>query len=215
MATVFTAENMLFLLEGLKTTLTVAALSIAISVVFGTLLGLARSYSKGVLGWLATAYIEIFRNTPFLLWILAIRFLVPIPPFYSSITSFSLFTSAIMAEIVRSGLNAVNHGQFESAYSQGFTFFQALWYIILPQCFRAIVPPLLSQIITVVKDTSLLWGVQIEDFTGKGMILMGKFTTSTQIFLMFGFMALVYFLINFALSVVVRRTQKKRHPAQA
>jgi aspartate/glutamate/glutamine transport system permease protein len=68
--------------------------------------------------------------------------------------------------------------------------------------------------ITVIKDTSLLWGVQIEDFTGKGMILMGKFTTSTQIFLMFGFMALVYFLINFTLSVFVRRTQNKRLSAR-
>lgn len=136
MASVFTAENMLFLLEGLKTTLTVAAVSIAISIVVGTLLGLARSYSKGVLGWIATTYIEIFRNTPFLLWILAIRFLIPIPPFYSSITSFSLFTSAIMAEIVRSGLNAVGRGQFESAYSQGFTFFQTLWYY----CVAAVFP---------------------------------------------------------------------------
>jgi len=215
MATVFTAENLLFLLEGLKTTLLVAAASIAISIVFGTLLGLARSYGNGVLRWIATTYIEIFRNTPFLLWILAIRFLVPIPPFYSSITSFSLFTSAIMAEIVRSGLNAVGRGQFESAYSQGFTFFQTLWYIILPQCFRTIIPPMLSQIITVIKDTSLLWGVQIEDFTGRGMILMGKFTTSSQIFLMFGFMALVYFFINFMLSMFVRRTQRKRLSASA
>lgn len=215
MRDVFTAENMLFLLDGLKTTLTVALCSIAISIAFGTVLGLARQYSKGVWGRLAGIYIEIFRNTPFLLWILAIRFLVPIPPFYSAILSFSLFTSAIMAEIVRGGLNSVNPGQFESAYSQGFTFFQTLRYIILPQCFKAIVPPLLSQIITVVKDTSLLWGVLIEDFTGKGMILIGKFTTSTQIFLMFGFMALVYFLINFTISVVVRVTQKKQQRVSA
>lgn len=210
MKEVFTAENMLFLLEGLKTTLMVAVASILISLVFGTILGVARNYNKGVFGWLATCYIEIFRNTPFLLWILAIRFLVPIPPVYSAITSFSLFTSAIMAEIVRSGLNAVGKGQFEAAYSQGFTFFQTLWHIVLPQCFKAIVPPLLSQVITVIKDTSLLWAVLIEDFTGKGMILMGKFSSSSQIFMMFGFMALVYFVINFALSTIVRRQQKRK-----
>lgn len=207
---VFTADNMLFLLQGLELTMQIAAISIGISIIFGTVLGIMRNYSKGFFGWFASFYIEIFRNTPNLLWIMAIRFLAPIPPFYSAITSFSLFTSAVMAEIVRSGLNAVNPGQFESAYSQGFTFFQTLRYIVLPQCFKVVIPPLLSQVVTVIKDTSLLWAVLIEELTGKGMILMGKFSSSAQIFTLYGILAATYFIINFSISVIVRSTQKRR-----
>lgn len=209
MLDIFTVDNMRFLFNGLLTTFTIALATIVISILFGTVLALARNYSKGLPLMLSTFYIEMFRNTPLLLWILAIRFLVPIPPVYSGITSFSLFTSAIMAEIIRGGLNSINKGQFEGAYSQGFTFVQTVVFIILPQCFKNIVPSMLSQIITIIKDTSFLWVVGIEEFTGKGMILMGNLGTTTQIFTLYGFMALLYFGINFALSSIVRSKQHK------
>lgn len=207
--TIFSADNLRFLLSGLQTTLLIAVITIALSLFFGTVLGLVRNYDKGIFGKLAAVYIEVFRNTPLILWILAIRFLVPIPAFYSGILSLSMFTTAIMAEIIRGGLNAINKGQFEAAYTQGFGFFQTLRLIIIPQCFRNIVPSLLSQVITTVKDTSFLWAVAIEDFTGKGMILMGRFASSTQVFILFAFMAAVYFIINFTLSSVVRRQNAK------
>lgn len=207
--TIFSSENVLFLLSGLQTTLVIAFVTIALSLLFGTIFGLVRNYDKGIFGKLAAVYIELFRNTPLILWILAIRFLVPIPAFYSGILSLTMFTTAVIAEIVRGGLNAINKGQFEAAYTQGFGFFQTLRFIIIPQCFKNIVPSLLSQIITTVKDTSFLWAVAIEDFTGKGMILMGRFASSTQVFVLFASMAAVYFIINFTLSSVVRRQNAK------
>ena len=194
LSSIFSRDNVLFLLAGMRTTVVIAASTILIALFFGTILGLVRNYDRGILGRLSAVYIETFRNTPLILWILAIRFLVPIPAFYSGILSMSVFTTAIMAEVVRGGLNSINKGQFEAAYSQGFGFFQTLWFIIIPQCFKNIVPSLLSQMITTVKDTSFLWAVAIEEFTGKGMILMGRFASSAQVFLLFAFMAGVYFI---------------------
>lgn len=204
MSTVFNQANMMFLLQGMKLTLTIALISIVLSMFFGTILAILRNFSKGLLGRSAAIYIEIFRNTPLLLWILAIRFLVPIRPMYSGILSFTLFTSAVMAEIFRGGMNSVSKGQYEAAYAQGFSKFQTLRYIILPQSFRRCVPTFLSQAVTVIKDTSFLWAVGIEEFTGKGMILMGSFATSSQIFLLFGALAGMYFIINFTISCGVR-----------
>ena len=204
MSTVFNQANMMFLLEGLKLTLTIALISIILSMFFGTILAVLRSFSKGISGKIATLYIEIFRNTPLLLWILSIRFLVPIPPMYSGILSFTLFTSAVMAEILRGGMNSIGNGQYEAAYSQGFSKLQTLIYIILPQSFRSCIPTFLSQSVSVIKDTSFLWVVGIEEFTGKGMILMGSFASSFQVFLLFGTLAATYFIINFAISCSVR-----------
>ena len=204
MSQVFNQTNMLFLLKGIKLTLIIALTSIALSMFFGTILAVLRSFSKGISGKIATLYIEIFRNTPLLLWILSIRFLVPIPPMYSGILSFTLFTSAVMAEILRGGMNSIGNGQYEAAYSQGFSKLQTLIYIILPQSFRSCIPTFLSQAVSAIKDTSFLWVVGIEEFTGKGMILMGSFASSFQVFLLFGTLAATYFIINFAISCSVR-----------
>ena len=204
MSQVFSQANLLFLLNGMKLTLIIALISIVLSIFFGTILAILRNFSNGILGRVATVYIEVFRNTPLLLWILSIRFLVPIPPMYSGIVSFTLFTSAVMAEILRGGMNSVSDGQYEAAYSQGFSKFQTLKYIILPQSFRSCIPTFLSQSVTVIKDTSFLWVVGIEEFTGKGMIIMGSFKSSYQVFLLFGALAATYFIINFTISCSVR-----------
>lgn len=206
---IFNKTNILFLLDGLKLTLLIAVMTIIISSILGTILAVLKNYNKGLMGKLSSLYIEVFRNTPLLLWILAIRFLVPIKPIYSGILSLTLFTTAIIAEIVRGGLRAVKVGQMEAALSQGFSKFKILIYIILPQAFRSMIPALLSQVTTIIKDTAFLWVVGIEDFTGKGMILMGSFKTSAEVFVMFAFMALIYFIINFIISYTVRVTRKK------
>lgn len=121
MSEVFTKTNMLFLLQGIKLTLIIAFVSIVLSFIFGTILAVLRNFSKGILGKVSGIYIETFRNTPSLLWILSIRFLIPIKPMYAGILSFTLFTTAAIAEIVRGGLNSISKGQFEAAYSQGFS----------------------------------------------------------------------------------------------
>lgn len=207
---IFTVANLLFLGRGLLLTLKVAAITVFLATIIGTMLGLLRTYNKGSLGWIATAYIELFRNTPLILWIMAFRFLMPYQYFCSGITPLTCFTSAIIAEVVRGGLGAVPPQQHEAASAQGFSFVQTLWYIILPQCFRNILPALLSQVITVVKDSSFLWAVAVEEFTGKGMMLQGQFTTTTQVLLLYALLAATYFVVNFTLSLTIRRMSRGR-----
>ena len=217
---VFTRSNIFYMFRGLGVTLYVALISVILSVIFGTILALFRTYGHKFLKGFSVAYIELFRNTPNLLWVLAIRFMVRMPepfdaPMYSGILAFTLFTSAVMAEIVRGGLNSVHAGQFEAAYSQGFNFFQTMVFIILPQCYKAIVPAMLSQVITVIKDTSFLAQVAIEEFFNNSKWIMSAQIDSTvnqsmRVFIIFGFVALVYFIINFTLSCIVRNRRKKQ-----
>jgi putative glutamine transport system permease protein len=208
---IFTPDNTRYLFVGLLTTLFIAVMTVLISIVLGTVLALCRNYHKGLLGKIASVYTEIFRNTPLLLWILICIFLVHFGRSMTrGILALILYTSSVIAEIVRGGLNSIHFGQFEAARSQGFSFFQTLWYIVLPQCFKRVVPSLLSQVITTVKDTSFLAQFAIAEFfyNSKNILssLPQKITlTSTHIFVIFGFIALMYFIINFSLSCLVRR----------
>lgn len=214
----FTPSILLFLLKGIGITVAISVVVVLLSVVFGTLLGLLRSYSPLVPRKLSGAYIELFRNTPNLLWVTLCAVFMPLPSlFLRACSSMVLFTSAVIAEIVRGGLNAIPKGQFEAAKAQGFSFVQSLRYIILPQCFRSIVPTLMSQVTTAIKDTSFLAIVAVPELMYKTKQIMsllprltGQTLTLTHVLLLMGFAALVYFLINFTLSCVVRGLQKRR-----
>lgn len=207
---VFSPENLNFLMNGLKLTMLISISVIIASIIFGTILGLLRQYHIAVLSKLASFYIEVFRNTPLLLWMLGCAFLIP----GSTVTikgSFALFlyTSAVIAEIVRGGLNTIEKGQFEAAFSQGFSFPQTLVYIVLPQAFKRIVPSLLSQVITTIKDTSFLAGLGIMELTRSGQVILGRATQTSEVFLLYGFLGLTYFVVCFALSLLVRYWHKK------
>ena len=175
---------MLYLLRGVAFTCIISVLGVILGLIVGSLLALARTYCKHgparVLGWLSAAYIELFRNTPYLLWIFICVVFCPCPAFFArkmfGLTSVEmkllfkaalaliLFNSSVIAEIVRGGLNGVAKGQFEAGYAQGFNTAEVLLYIVLPQAYRNIVPTLLSQVITTIKDSSYLANVAtIED----------------------------------------------------
>ncbi len=213
---VFSADNVGFLLQGLLTTIGLSVGVVFLSLIFGSILGILRNYVKFI-GKIAGIYIEIFRNTPLLLWMFACIFLVPSSLVPSATLrgalALFLYTSAVIAEIVRGGLNSISNGQFEAAKSQGFNFVQTLWYIIMPQCLHHIIPSLLSQIITTIKDTSFLAGFGILEFFRTGQIIMGQnianVEKTTQTFLIFGLLAVVYFVICFSLSCVVRNWKKR------
>ena len=208
---IFTPANVLFMLKGLQMTVMIAVLATILSIFFGTILALIRTYSSGKWKWAGTlvaVYIEFFRCTPNLLWILWIYFTVKGNKVGVSVFAITLFTSAVMAEIFRGGLNSIPKGQFEGAQSQGFSFFQTLWYIVLPQTYKKVIPALLSQVITIIKDTSFLKMVDVAEFMRNCAVVLGSIYDVRGMMLLFAFEALCYFTICFALSCVVRGYQK-------
>ena len=200
------------MLQGLFNTIVISLASIGLSIIFGTILALMKTYCTGRLRWLSwivSAYIELFRCTPNLLWILIFRFTIQGDNVLISILAFTVFTSAVMAEIVRGGLNALPKGQFEAAQSQGFGFFATMRLIVLPQVFKMIVPALFSQCTTVIKDTSYLRGIDVHEFMRNSAVVMGQASTLQQILLLYGFVLLTYFVLNFAISLAVRAYQRR------
>ena len=117
---VFSSANVMFMLGGFVKTLEISALSIFFSLIFGTVLALVKAYAAKPFSLLVSAYIELFRCTPNLLWILFIYFTVKGNDVFISTLAFTIFTSAVMAEIVRGGLNSIPQSQFEAAQRQGF-----------------------------------------------------------------------------------------------
>lgn len=213
MAALFSWDNILFMLDGLRVTLIISLATALLSIIFGTILALIRNYcTKGpakALAALVTCYIELFRCTPNMLWILMLRFTVKGSGTMIGILAFTLFTSAVVAEIVRGGLNSIPQGQFEGAYSQGFNFMQTICYVVLPQTFRTIIPALLSQCTTIIKDTSFLRAVDIAELMRNSSIVLATARGLGQICALYGFVLLTYFVINFALSLAVRGYQKR------
>lgn len=204
---IFTPANVNFMMQGLLMTLFISLCTILLSLFFGSAVAMIRHFCTrklAIFSWISAAYIEFFRCTPNILWILWIRFTMKGDPTVKAIFACTLFTTAVIAEIVRGGLNSVPRGQFESAASQGFNFWQALTYIVLPQTFKNIIPAMLSQVITVIKDTSFLKAVDIAEFMRNSSVVMGQLRSPAQIITLYSFIALTYFVICFSLSCAVR-----------
>ena len=229
---------LLYLWKGVLFTLIISVTAVLFGLVIGSLLALLRNYcNKGgwrILKWLATAYIEIFRNTPLLLWLFICLVFCPCPAFlerklfglssaevkllFKTVIALILFNSSVVAEIVRDGLNSVAQGQFEAGHAQGFHTLQIMWYIVLPQAYRNIVPTLLSQVITTVKDSSYLANMATIELMSRVKKLLssahrynGLNTVNvSDVFVLFGFACLIYFVINFTLSCIVRKMQEKK-----
>lgn len=238
-------DLMLYFFKGVAFTLVIAAVAIVVGFVFGAVLALVRSYCDTgparVLKWLSIAYIEVFRNTPLMLWLFICLVSFPAPPIhlafakaiglstsevqmmFKAVVALVLFTSSVMAEIIRGGLNSVSKGQFEAGYSQGFHFVQVLLYIVLPQAFRTIVPTMLSQVITTIKDTSYVANIAYIEFLGRvfRMIQLAPMYTGqgsqnvSDVFVLCGMACVIYFAINFSISCLVRNMQKRQRALPA
>lgn len=207
---VFSSANVMFMLGGFVKTLEISALSIFFSLILGTVLALVKAYAAKPFSFLVSAYIELFRCTPNLLWILFIYFTVKGNDVFISTLAFTIFTSAVMAEIVRGGLNSIPQSQFEAAQSQGFGFFATMRLIILPQTFKTIIPALFSQCTTVIKDSSYLAGINVAEFMYTSKVVMAKTQSLNEVLLVYGFVFLLYFTLNFGISLFVRAYQRRQ-----
>lgn len=206
----FSWMNIRFLLDGLLITLEVAVLSIIISLLMGTLMGVLRYLKIPVVSKIIGFIIDVIRNLPLLLIIFFTYFALPqlgirFDIFWSTVAAMSIFESAMISEIIRGGLISIPKGQTEAGLSTGLTKIQTLWYIVLPQGLRTMLPSIVSQLIALIKDTSLATIISLPELTHNAKIIYGQDTS--YVIPMFMALALFYFVICYALSLLSKRLE--------
>ena len=207
---VLTPDNLVFIFKGFGLTLYISLIAIILSTLIGTVLAIMSNEKNPILRIISSIYIEFVRNVPNLLWIFTIFLVFKMKSTPAGITAFTLFASAALAEIIRGGLNAVDKGQYEAGMSQGFTSAQILYHIILPQAIRKMLPAIISQFVTVIKDTSLLYSViALQELFGASQILMGRYFEPEQVFSLYILIALIYFSFNLAISSLSHMLAKR------
>lgn len=208
----FSADNVRFVFEGFYMTLKVAAISIVLSFIVGCVVGTIRYTKLPVVSPILAIAVELLRNLPLLLIIFFARFALPdigikLGPMNATILALTLFEGAMIAEIVRSGLNSIDKGQIEAARSSGLGYVQTLWHIVLPQGLRRMMPPLVSQFISLLKDTSLAIVISLPELMHHAKIVIGQ-NYSYTIPILF-LVAILYFAVNYALSLAARRMESR------
>ena len=204
--------------EGMRFTLLLTALATMGGIILGTLLALMRLSGIPVLSWFANLYTTIFRSLPLVLVIFWCYFLLPyirfwltgnktpLGAFNSTVITFTLFEAAFFAEIMRAGIQSIPKGQAAAGYALGLNYWQVMGTVILPQAFRNMVPVLLTQTIVLFQDTSLVYVVSLTDFLGAASKIAQRDGRLVEMYL---FAALVYFVISFALSRLVKLLQAR------
>jgi len=200
----FSWINIQFLLEGLLITVEVAFYSIIFSIILGFILGVIRYFEipgvSKVVGWV----VDIIRNLPLLLIIFFTYFALPqmgvsLDVFWSTVAAMTIFEASMISEILRGGLKAVPNGQTEAGLASGLTRADVMRYVLLPQAIRDTLPSVVSQLIALIKDTSLATIITLPELTHNAQIIYGQNTA--YVIPMFIALAFFYFIICFALSL--------------
>jgi glutamate/aspartate transport system permease protein len=209
-----------YLWKGFRYTLELTATAAAGGLFFGTLLAMARLSSVQLLAWLAAGYVNLMRSVPLVLVIFWFFFLVPLmlqgltgaerPPQVgaerTAMVTFVMFEAAYFCEIMRAGIQSIPKGQVQSAHALGLTYGQTMRRVVLPQAFRNMLPVLLTQTIVLFQDTSLVYVISATDFVGAAAKVAQRDSRLVEMYL---FVAVVYFVLCYALSALVRRLQRR------
>ncbi|MBF0579944.1 amino acid ABC transporter permease [Erysipelotrichaceae bacterium RD49] len=167
MARVLTPDNLLFLLKGAGISLALALGALVIGMVIGVLMAAGCLSKSKILNWLCKGYVELFRGTPMLLQIMFFYLGIPVlirlitgvrvrmDVYAVALTALSLNSGAYQCELFRAGIQGVEKGQWEACETLGISYWPMMFKIILPQAFKRIIPPLVSEFITLIKDSSL------------------------------------------------------------
>lgn len=201
-----------YILKGALFSFQLTMIAMVGGIIFGTLLALMRLSGKPWLIVPAAAYVNIMRSIPLVMVILWFFLLIPlwidrpIGAEFSAIITFTLFEAAYYSEIMRAGIQSVSRGQIYAGYALGMTYRQTISLIVLPQAFRNMLPVLLTQTIILFQDTSLVYAIGAYDLL-KGFEVAGKnFNRPVETYLI---AALVYFVICYSLSLLVRQLQHR------
>ncbi|GGV15281.1 amino acid ABC transporter permease [Lactobacillus acetotolerans] len=201
-----------FLLQGLWVTIYVSVISIILSFILGLICGLVRYMKIKYLSAAVGFVVDIIRNLPLLLIIFFTYFGLPklgliANPTIASIVALVVFEGAMLSEIVRSGINSVPTGQMEGARSNGMTYVQAMIHVVLPQAIRNMVPAILSQFVSLIKDTSLATIIVLPELLYHAQIIYSQNTS--YLIPMYLIIAVMYFIVCFCLSKYANHLQKK------
>lgn len=203
--------NLPFLLLGAWDTLKLTFFSVLIGLVLGTFIGMGRLSKIKVINIPSTVYVEFLRGTPLLVQISIVYFGLPqlgiqLQAYPAAIVALGLNSGAYIAEIVRAGIQSIPKGQYEAARSLGLTHWQAMRYIILPQAFKNILPALGNEFITLTKDSSLASVIGVTELMRRGQFVI---TRTFQTFSIYFGIALIYFVMTFTISRIVRYVEKR------
>jgi glutamate/aspartate transport system permease protein len=206
--------------DGMVFTLTLTGLAMTGGIVFGTLLAMMRLSSFRPLAAIAGGYVNLMRSVPLVLVIFWFFFLVPyigawltgasrpvqVGAFLSAVITFTMFEAAYYCEIMRAGIQSIPRGQVWSAYALGLNYWQTMAQVVLPQAFRNMLPVLLTQTIILFQDTSLVYVISATDFLGAAAKVANR---DYRLVEMYTFVAVVYFIVSYSLSLLVKRLQDR------
>ncbi|MGN5456112.1 MAG: amino acid ABC transporter permease [Candidatus Kurthia intestinigallinarum] len=204
------SDNWEVLMLGAWFTIKISFIALIFSLPIGIIVGFGRIAKNPVIRFLAGAYVEIMRGVPLLvllMWIyIGLGDVVNVETTVAAVVGLATFNGAFLAEIFRAGVQAVPKGQMEAARASGMTSAQAMRYIILPQAVRRIMPPSASQFIMLIKDSSLISVIGGVDLMLKGKNLVATTLKPLEIYTA---IAVIYFIMTFVLSLVIRYFEKR------
>ncbi len=211
-------EALPLLLAGIKMTVLISLIALAIGMVLGLVSCLLSISKSAVLRFISGVYIWIIRGTPMIVQAFIIYFGMPqliqklfnpafrLDPFTAGIITLSLNAGAYLSEIFRGGIQAVNKGQKEAARSLGLSEARTLFKIVLPQAFKVALPSMVNQFIITIKDTSILSVIGLADIVNKAKIYVGK---SYQFFATYIYVAIAYLIVISILMVISKYLEKR------
>ncbi|MBN2180030.1 MAG: amino acid ABC transporter permease [Deltaproteobacteria bacterium] len=211
---IFTFENSRFtagpLLQGLWITFKITAVSLVLAFAFGLVTAIFRISDSLAARAVALSYLEMIRNTPLLIQLFFIYFVispvVDVSAFTSAVLALSLFEGAYISEIFRSGIVSIDRGQWEAAHSLGMDTYETYRHVILPQAVRRVLPPLTSQAISLIKDSALVSTIAIYDLTMQGQAIIAETFLAFEIWFT---VAAIYLVVTGALSFGVHALEEK------
>ena len=218
MGEVLTSENLIFLLKGAGLSLAMAVLSLLIGLVLGTLGASAKISKNRILRCIGNVYVEIIRGTPMLLQILILFAVVPLiymeitgellvmNVFLIGVIAMGINSGAYVTELIRSGINGVDKGQWEACETLGLTRGQTMKLVILPQAFKRIVPPLVSEFVTLIKDSSLVSTIGVVELLKSAQLLGGNYADLMSPLIIAGVM---YLIMTLSIAYLARHLERR------
>jgi glutamine transport system permease protein len=200
------------LLLGTRLTVELAIIAVAIGLIIGSFAGIGRVGSNRIVRTVTGIYVDFIRGTPLLVQLFLVYFGLPsligrpVPPFIAAIAAMGINSGAYVAEIVRAGIQSIDRGQMEAARSVGLTYSQSMRYIIFPQAFRRIIPPLGNEFIAMLKDSSLVSVIALEELLRKGQVVITRTFRPFEVYMV---VALIYLVMTLAISRLVAWSEKR------